>query len=470
VTNVKFEQLKSSIKNKKVAIIGLGISHAPLVKFLYKLGAKITVFDSANKDKMQKRISEFEDFEIEFSLGEGYLTKLKDGFDFIFRTPGMRPDVPELLEAVKNGAVLTSEMELFVNICPATIFGVTGSDGKTTTTTIISKMLETEGFRCWTGGNIGTPLIDKVEEIMPDEIVVLELSSFQLMTMSKSPQVAVITNLSPNHLDFHTNYQEYVEAKKNIFMHQSVDSNDDKGRVVLNFDSPDVREFSKEVDPANTELVWFSRVNDIKKGFWLEYDWIVYDGYKIVKVSDIGIPGLHNVENFLAAIAATYGFVSADSVMKVAKSFQGVEHRIEFVRELNNVKYFNDSIASSPSRTTAGLLSFDQKVILLAGGKDKGIPYDDFGEIIAQCCKKVVLIGATADKIYESLKNHVRQTGDGIDIEIFRCVTYEDLVLTAYKISEPGDVVILSPASTSFDMFTNFEERGRVFKELVKKL
>lgn len=468
--NSNFENFKTNIKNCKIAIIGIGVSHTPLVNFLYKLGAKITVFDRADKTKISKKISEFDDFEIEFSLGEGYLDGLKNGFDYIFRTPGMRPDVPEILEAVDAGAILTSEMEVFMKLCPAQIFGVTGSDGKTTTSTIISKMLETEGFSCWIGGNIGRPLLDKIEDIKPDHKVILELSSFQLMTMKKSPNVAVITNISPNHLDFHQSYHEYVDAKKNIFLHQILDSDENKCRVVLNFDCPDSRDLKDEISSSMTELIWFARTNNLEKGVWVEDGWIVFEGYKIMKTTDIAIPGSHNIENYLAAIAATAGYVSVESVLKVAKSFQGVEHRIEFVRELNGVKYYNDSIASSPSRTTAGLHSFDQKVVLLAGGKDKGIPYDDFGETIAQCCKKLILIGSTADKIHESLNCYIKETGEGKEIEIYRCSTYDDLVHTACKVSESGDIVILSPASTSFDMFNNFEERGQVFKDLVKKL
>jgi len=469
VTNTKFENFRNNLRGCTIAIMGIGISHTPLVRFLYGMGAKITVFDAAEGEKIAKKIAEFDDIEIEFCTGPQYLDGLQQGFDFIFRTPGMRPDVPALVEAVDQGAILTSEMEVFMKLCPAQIFGVTGSDGKTTTTTLIAKMLETEGYKCWMGGNIGTPLLDKIEQISPEDKVILELSSFQLMTMKKSPCVSVITNISPNHLDYHKSYNEYVEAKKNIFQNQTPDCNH-KCRIVLNFDCPDTREMKNEISTSMTELVWFARVNKIDKGVWFEDGWLVYEGYRIMKASDIAIPGVHNVENYLAAIAATAGYVSVESVIKVAKTFQGVEHRIEFVRELNGVKYYNDSIASSPSRTAAGLHSFHQKVILLAGGKDKGIPYDGFGETIVSCCKKVVLVGATADKIYESLNQYINESGEGQEIEIFRCNTYEDLVQTANKISEPGDIVILSPASTSFDMFTNFEERGEVFKSLVNQL
>ena len=469
-SNSKLENFKTNMKGLKVAVLGIGISHTPLVRFLYKLGAKITVFDAAEESKIAKKIVEFEDLEIEFSFGENYLSELKNGFDFIFRTPGMRPDVPELVDAVNSGAFLTSEMEVFMKLCPAQVFGVTGSDGKTTTTTLISKMLEAEGYKCWTGGNIGTPLLDKIEEIEVDDKVILELSSFQLMTMKKSPNVAVITNISPNHLDYHKSYREYVEAKKNIFLNQTLDCNQNKSRVVLNFDCPDTRDMKSEISTSMTELIWFARTTKLDAGVWVEDGWIIYNGYKIMKTSDICIPGEHNVENYLAAIAATAGYVSVNSVLKIAREFQGVEHRLEFVRELNGVKYYNDSIASSPSRTSAGLHSFGQPIILLAGGKDKGIPYDDFGETIARCCKKVILIGATADKIHESLNNYVKESGEGKEIEIFRCSTYADLVRTAQKIADPGDIVMLSPASTSFDMFTNFEERGKVFKELVNKL
>ncbi|MDP4094207.1 MAG: UDP-N-acetylmuramoyl-L-alanine--D-glutamate ligase [Bacillota bacterium] len=463
--NNKIEEFKNYIKNKKVAVLGIGISNTPLIKYLYSLGAKITAFDKNTEEKLGLMLKQLSGLDIKYVLGEDYLKGLQEGFDIIFRTPGMRFDLPELVEACRNGAQLTSEMEVFFNLCPAQIFGITGSDGKTTTTTLIYKMLEQQGFKCWLGGNIGTPLLDRVEEIRETDKVVLELSSFQLHTMKKSADIAVITNLSPNHLDVHKSMEEYTEAKKNIFKHKQ------DGKVILNYDNLITREIAKEV---KGETIFFSRINNLEEGACLKGSKLVYrknwKETEIVDISDIIIPGVHNIENYLAAAAAVIDFVSPETIAKVTSSFTGVEHRIELVRELNGVKYYNDSIASSPSRTTAGLNSFNQKVILIAGGKDKNIPYDSIGPVIAEKVKVLILIGATAPKIEQALKEEIQRSGKGADIPIIKCSTYEEVVKKAYEISKPGDIVILSPASTSFDMFRNFEERGNTFKALVNKL
>lgn len=464
--NNKLEEFKKYIKGKKVAVLGIGVSNTPLIKYLYNLGANITAFDKNCEDKLKPMLEQLQGMNIKYSLGESYLENLNQGFDMIFRTPGMRYDLPELLEAVRNGAQLTSEMEVFFNLCPARIFGITGSDGKTTTTTLIYNMLKEQGYKCWLGGNIGTPLLDRIEQIKETDKVVLELSSFQLHTMKKSADVAVITNLSPNHLDVHKSMEEYVEAKKNIFKHQT-----GSGKLVLNYDNLITRGIARE---AKGEVVYFSRLNNLESGACMNGSKLVLreNGCEtgIVDAGEIVIPGVHNIENFLAAIAAVTGYVSPENMRKVATTFKGVEHRIELVREINGVKFYNDSIASSPSRTMAGLNSFKQKVILIAGGKDKNIPYDSLGPVIADRVKALILIGATGPKIEQALKDEMKKTGKGRDIPIIKCSTYEEVVRTAYEIAKPGDIVILSPASTSFDMFRNFEERGNKFKELVNRL
>lgn len=464
--NTKLDEFKAYIKGKKAAVLGIGISNTPLIKYLHALGADITAFDKNGEEKLAPMLNQLKGLDMKYSLGEGYLGKLKEGFDLIFRTPGMRYDLPELVEACKNGAKLTSEMEVFFDLCPAQIFAVTGSDGKTTTTTIIYNLLKEQGYKCWLGGNIGTPLLDRIDEISSEDKVIVELSSFQLHTMKKSADVAVITNLSPNHLDIHKSVEEYYEAKKNIFKYQSMNS-----KVILNYDNLITRSISKEV-PSNS--VFFSRLNNLGEGACIKDGKLVFitkgNAKEIVDVCEIGIPGVHNIENYLAAIAAVEGYVTPETIRKVAVNFKGVEHRIELVRELNGVKYYNDSIASSPSRTTAGLNSFNQKVILIAGGKDKGIPYDAIGEVIVRKVKTLILIGATAPKIEKALKDEIAKTGEGSDIQVLKCSTYEEVVKTAYECAKPGDIVILSPASTSFDMFRNFEERGNKFKELVSKL
>ncbi len=463
--NSKLEQFKLSIRDKKVAVLGIGISNIPLIKYLVNLGVDVTAFDKNTNENLKDAYKELEGLKVKYSVGIDYLSRLK-GFDLIFRTPGMRPDIPELVEALDNGAKLTSEMEVFLDLCPAQVFAVTGSDGKTTTTTLIYKILTAEGYKCWLGGNIGTPLLSKIDEVEENDKVVLELSSFQLMTIKRSPFVAVITNISPNHLDVHKSLQEYIDAKKNILLYQQ--SGD---KLVLNHDNDVTKAFSSD---AKGECIYFSRVAALEKGVILKNNKITFktsdQEVEIVDVNDIVIPGVHNIENYMAATAATIEFVKPETIAKVATSFTGVEHRIELVRELNGIKFYNSSIDSSPSRTIAALSTFKNKVILIAGGKDKGIPYDPIGQIIAEKVRVLLLIGATAPRIEEAYNNYVHQTDIESEVKIIHCDTYEEIVSRAYSEAVPGDCIILSPASTSFDMFKNFEQRGNVFKELVMKL
>ena len=384
--------------------------------------------------------------------------------DIIFRTPGMSFNLPELEAARKKGIAVTSEMEVFFDLCPATLFAITGSDGKTTTTTLISKMLEAEGKRVFVGGNIGKPLLPEIENITRDDFVVVELSSFQLISMRKSPDVAVVTNLAPNHLDVHKDMEEYIDAKKNIILHQNAFS-----RTVLNHDNEITRDFKKYV---RGQSLSFSMTEPLKNGAWLEADGTIHMSYRgidapIMHRDDIAILGDHNVENYLAAITAVWGYVGMDSIKKVAKEFMGVEHRIEFVREVNGVKYYNDSIASSPTRTIAGLKAFPQKVHLIAGGYDKHIPYEPLVPYILQKVEKLYLCGATADKIEKAVRSDVNYSGTP---EIIRVQNIEAAVNKAKELAKSGDIVTLSPASASFDAYPNFVARGNHFKELVNKL
>jgi len=468
--NRKLEDFKQYIKNKRVAILGIGISNTPLIKYLAKLGVNITAFDKSGEEKLGDILKSFDGLNIEYSLGDDYLKGLK-GFDVIFRTPGMRFDLPELMRAVEEGAELTSEMEVFFDVCPAEIFAVTGSDGKTTTTTLIYNILKEQGYNCWLGGNIGTPLLSRIDEIKEPDKVVLELSSFQLHTMKKSPNVAVITNMSPNHLDVHKSMEEYIDAKKNIFRYQEKDRAFGTPRLILNYDNEITRGFASE---AKGEVVFFSRLNSVDTGALLKDDKLIYKTGKneieLVKAEGIIVPGAHNIENYLAAAAATIDRVKPEVIFKVATTFKGVEHRIELVRELNGIKFYNSSIDSSPNRSIAALNTFKQKVILIAGGKDKNIPYDVMGKVLADKVKCLILIGPTGAKIEKALKDEIARTGMGKDIPVIYCSTYEEVVNTAYSKAVKGDIVLLSPASTSFDMFKNFEERGNTYKKLVNNL
>ncbi len=468
--NNKINEFNEHIKNKKVAVLGIGVSNRPLIKFLAALGVDITAFDRFQRKELGALPEELEGLGVKLSLGENYLGGLK-GFDVVFRTPGIRFDIPELVAEKSRGAEITSEMEVFFDLCPAQIFAVTGSDGKTTTTTLIYTILKEEGYNCWLGGNIGMPLLSRVHEIGETDKVVLELSSFQLHTMKASPDVAVITNLSPNHLDVHKSMEEYVDAKKNIFRFQGDRKRFGRPKLVLNFDNGITRELA---DGAAGEVVFFSRKDLLAQGAFIRENVLVYrSGGKEVELVQFGhilIPGLHNVENYLAAAAATIDYVKPETIRKVATTFKGVEHRIELVRELNGIKFYNSSIDSSPSRTIAALRTFKQKVILIAGGKDKGIPYDEIGEPVLENVKCLVLIGATASKIEQAVGEAAARSGKQAAMPIFRCGTYEEAVNRAYSNAAEGDIVLLSPASTSFDMFKNFEERGRTFKQIVENL
>lgn len=455
----KLEEFKQNIKGKTVTVIGIGISNLPLIKYLVSLGAsEVHACDKRSRDKLGDTAADLEKLGVKLHLGEDYLNYLTG--NIIFRTPGLRYDVPELNAARERGALVTSEMEVFCEICPSHKIAVTGSDGKTTTTTLIYKMLTEAGYKTWLGGNIGNPLLADTEKMSSDDWVVLELSSFQLHTMQTSPEIAVLTNLSPNHLDYHKDYQEYIDAKKNIFLHQNK-----SGIVVLNADNEDSIPL---VNEAKGIVKQFSRKT--KTSVYLDGELIKRGNTEILNINDIKIPGMHNVENYMTAIAAVEGIVSDDIIVKIAKEFGGVEHRIELVRTVDGVRYYNSSIDSSPNRTINTLKVFPEKVIMIAGGKDKGIPYDAVGPAIAEYVKTLILIGATSDKIQEALDKTIKETGSGKDVEVIRVSSYEEAVNTAKSKAADGDVVLLSPASTSFDMFNNFMERGNLFKDLVNKL
>lgn len=464
--NEKLEKFKSDIKGKYVAIMGMGVSNTPLIRYLMDLDANITVFDKKTEDEIGKSvIEEYVLQGVQFSLGENYLDNLH-GYDIIFRSPGIRPDIPPIQKEVERGAILTSEIEKLIELCPSKIVGVTGSDGKTTTTTLIYMMLKEEGYNCYLGGNIGTPLFAKIDEMTPEDIIVLELSSFQLMTLTKSPNISVVTNISPNHLDIHKSYEEYIDAKKNIFNFQEKDD-----VLVLNYDNDITREFSYQ---ANGNVKFFSRKQELNDGIIVDDNKIkiVIDGKKedIIDIDDILLLGIHNVENACTAIAAINNLVKKESIIKVLTTFKGVEHREEFVRELNGVKWYNDSIGSSPTRTIAGLASFKTKVVLIAGGYDKHLDYTDMGKYILDHVKVLILMGQTKDKIKTATLAEIAQRGDDINLPIFECSTLEEAVDIAYKNSSENDVVFFSPASASFDMFKNFVERGNKFKEIVNNL
>ena len=454
----KLDEFKYNVAGKNITVIGIGISNLPLIKYLVSLGANVTACDRRSAEDLGENYTELEKLGVKFNLGDGYLNNLSG--DMIFKTPGMRYDVPELLKAKENGSIVTSEMEVFFEVCPSHIIAVTGSDGKTTTTTLIHKMMTDAFYKYWLGCIIVYLFLTYSEIFKYNDWVILELSSFQLHTMRKSPEIAVITNISPNHLDMHKDYKEYIDAKKNIMLYQN-----EGDTLIVNADNQVTADIGKS---ANGAVKYFSRngMADV----YLDGNIIKRGIVEILNIKDIKIPGMHNVENYMAAIAAVSGLVSKDVIVNVAKTFGGVEHRIELVRTLDGVKYYNSSIDSSPNRTINTLRVFPNKVIMIAGGKDKGIPYDEIGPALAEHVKVLILIGATSDKIQEALDAEINKTGNGKDIEVIRATSYEDAVNTARSKAHDGDVVLLSPASTSFDMFRNFEERGNLFKKIVNEL
>ena len=453
------QEYLNTLKKKTVAVIGIGVSNTPLLRMLLGAGIAVTACDKRNREDLGELADELKTSGATLRLGEDYLKDLRQ--DVIFRTPGLRPDVPELLSATEQGSQLTSEMEVFFEVCPCPIIAVTGSDGKTTTTTIIAELLKAAGNTVHVGGNIGHPLLCEAGEMKATDYAVLELSSFQLMTMQHSPHIAVVTNLAPNHLDMHKGMEEYVASKENIFRHQSVND-----IAVFNWDNDITHEQGSR---APGTALYFSRQAELKQGVFLRGDAIIVrkngTERQIMTTEDIRIPGVHNVENYMAAIAAVEGLVSDEVIVKFAREFNGVEHRIELVRTYHGARFYNDSIASSPSRTIAGLRSFKEKVILIAGGYDKHIPFDVLGPEIVAHVKLLVLCGATADKIRDAVE---KAPGYEVDKpEIAMVSPFQTAVEYARDHALSGDVVTLSPACAAFDQFKNFMVRGKTFKDIV---
>ncbi len=447
-----------SIAGKRVAICGIGNNNVPVIYLFLKHGAKVIACDKRTESELGEVAAELITAGADLRLGETYLDDLE--VDLVLRTPGMKPYLPPFEAARAHGITVTSEMELFFELCEAPIYAVTGSDGKTTTTTIVAGLLDAAGVKTFVGGNIGRALLPYVEDITADDAAVVELSSFQLTRMTQSPHMAVVTNVAPNHLDWHTDMQEYIDAKRNLVAHQR--NND---RAILNRDNAITNGFA---DNTAGDVWQFSRRQRVQKGCWLDDERRIVvtdeDGDHIVMhADDIRIPGEHNVENYMAAIAAVWGTVKTEDIIHFARSFGGVEHRSELVRELGGVCWYNDSIGSSPSRTIAGLHAFKQKVILIAGGYDKHIPYDPIGPVAAEKVKTAILMGATADAIERAIRAHS-------ELPIIRVKNMEEAVAAAHAIAEDGDIVFMSPASASFDMYKNFEVRGNHFKSLVKEL
>ena len=442
--NKKLREFNEKLQNSKIAIIGIGVSNLPLLDYLYDLGCDVTIFSD---NKIETDLSKYN-----YKVYDDGLTNLV-GYDIIFRSPGCLPTRKEIVSEISRGAYVTTEVEEVIKLTPAKVIGVTGSDGKTTTTTLIDLILRSSGYKTFLGGNIGTPLFTKINEMSDKDIVVLELSSFQLMGMDISPDISVITNISPNHLDKHKDMQEYIDSKCNIYKHNN-------GVLVLNKDN----EITKNLT-SNREIRYFS--GKIKtNAFYTDGNGIYYDNKLIIDTHELHIRGVHNYENICAALSATYDIIDLNKAIDAIKSFDGVEHRLEFVREINHVKWYNDSVSSSPTRTIAGLNSYEEDIVLIAGGYDKNLDYTPIAKPILEHVTKLILFGATSKKIYDA----VVKAKTSENIQIYQEENLNDVVNRAYEVSEEGEIVLFSPASASFDMFKNFADRGIKFKDLVKKL
>lgn len=461
--NKKLEEFEKYINSKKVGIIGLGVSNIPLIDYMYEKNAKVTVFDNREKEEIPTEIMQkIEKYKFNFVGGKDNLKQLQN-FDIIFRSPSCLPTRPELVAEAARGAIITTEIEMLMKMCPCKVIGITGTEGKTTTSSIIHAIIKKAGYNCYLGGNIGTPLFTKLSQISEKDIIILEMSSFQLMGMNISPDISLVTNIYPDHLNIHSSYQEYQDAKKSIFKHQNQD-----GIIVLNYDNEITRNFASE---AVGKVKFFSSKQKLQDG----YMYSISDGYikyckdgtetNIINKRDIKIRGVHNYENICAALAVTDSLVDTKTQIEAIKEFIGVEHRLEFVKEIDGVKYYNDSIGTSPASTIAGLNAFDENIILLAGGADKDLDYKEIGEKIAEKVGTLILCGPTSDKIETATKAALRR-----EINIIKVTNMKEAVEAARENAKPGDIVLLSPASTSFDLYKNFAERGNIFKEIVNKL
>ena len=460
--NEKLIEFEKYIHGKNVAIIGLGVSNLPLIDYFYNKKSNVTIFDGREKKQLPREsLDKITKYKMKIFTGKDYLSELK-GFNLILRSPSCLPTIPELKKEEENGAIVTTEIELFMKMCPCQMIGITGSDGKTTTTTLIYEILKNAGYNTYVGGNIGTPLFTKLNEIKPSDKVVLELSSFQLMEMDISPDIAVITNITPNHLNVHKDFQEYIDAKKNIFKFQN-----EKGILILNYDNEITRECGKK---ANGKTIYISSKHNLDEGYMVDGDVIKKCEDKlrkhIVNTRNLVIKGTHNYENICCALAATSSLVDQSIAVETIKTFTGVEHRLEFVKEIDGVKWYNDSASTSPSRLINALNAFDEDVVLIAGGADKNLDYTPVGKPILDKVKTLILMGQTANKIFNSVKQE--EENQNREISIYMAKNLQEAIEIAKKHAK--QIVLFSPASTSFDMFKDMYDRGRIFKDIVNNM
>lgn len=454
------------LRGARVVILGLGRQGTALARWLVRQGAEVTVSDRQPAERLGRFLQALEGLPVRYVLGD-HPPSLLEGCDLLCLSGGVPLDIPIVQEAVRRGIPLANDAQLFLERCRGWTAGITGTSGKTTTTALVGAMCQAAGFRTWVGGNIGNPLIEFVEEIGPEDRVILELSSFQLEIMTVSPRVAAVLNITPNHLDRHKTMEAYIAAKQRILDFQDVED-----VAVLGYDDPNARSLAAAV---RGRLRFFSREREVARGAFLREGTLFLrlgsEAWSICRVEEVRLRGRHNLWNVLAA-AAVAGSLGADigAIREAALTFSGVPHRLERVREVRGVRYVNDSIATTPERVRVALEAFEEPIVLLAGGRDKGLPWEETAEVIARRARVLIAFGELGDRIVEAAYA-ARARVDGVVLEhLERVATLEEAVARAAGLARPGEVVLLSPGGTSFDAYRDFEERGVHFRQLVEAL
>jgi UDP-N-acetylmuramoylalanine--D-glutamate ligase len=457
---------KEFYKDKKVTVMGLGLfgGGVGVAKFLVSQGADVMVTDLKTAEELSASLKLLNGLPVKFRLGKHSEEDFADA-DMLVVNPAVPDDSRFLQIACDNNVHIDSELNIFFRLVSAPVIGITGSNGKSTTTSLLGEMLKEAGIKTWVGGNIGVSLLEHLDEIKPDDAVVLEISSFQLGLLSRiemSPHISIVTNIAPNHLDRHKTMKNYIDSKKAIIHYQKEDD-----YTILNYDDPTLREWEGE---CKSHILWFSATKELEHGAFLRNNEIIINHNSNVISCPIqtNIKGIHNRQNIMAASYAAIAMrADAGSIKNAIAGFTGLEHRLEYVDTINEAQYYNDSKATTPEAAIAGIKAFDSPTILIAGGYDKKVSLSQFARECAKNTKYVILIGETANNIQELIQG---VKGEKAEPEVYVATSLDESVRKAYEIAEAGDVVLLSPACASYGMFTNYEERGKRFKELVHHL
>jgi UDP-N-acetylmuramoylalanine--D-glutamate ligase len=445
------------LNGKRVLVVGLGKSGVASALFMKKQGARVTVSDTKSGDELRNEIPVLLDNGITVETG-GHGERTFRGQDLIVVSPGVPVDTPLLVQARSLGETVIGEIELAAQFLPGPIVGITGSNGKTTTTTLTGEIMRASGLPALVGGNIGTPAISLIERAKPGAVIVLEISSFQLETVQTfRPKAAVVLNVTPDHLDRHRTFEIYADAKARIFENQQ-----QTDFAVLNADDPTCVAMAKK---TRAQVFWFSRQKEVESGAWVRDGNVVFrdsNGQReILQVSEIPLKGAHNLENVLAAVSAGVLMGCApEKIRQAVHDFKAVEHRLEFVASIRGVDYYNDSKATNVDATIKALESFPANIHLILGGKDKGSDYTVLNDLLRKRVKRVYTIGAAAPKIESQIKAP----------EVIHAETLENAIRQANAAAQAGDIVLLAPACASFDQFKSYEHRGKVFKDVVRGL